>query len=321
MNDPVFVVDADGRMLETNAAFERVFGPAQGTKSIFDRWPELESIWRSALGSITHGRTLQIDVPASGTSGNPIIFDVHLFSFLRPVPGQANAPDGLARGPIGAAEGPIGAAEGPIGAAEGPIGAAEGTIAGVAGVCRDATRDRERTRQLELQATTDDLTGVFSRNQLVVLLDLEIRSAVRRKSTGCFLYLDIDGFKQLNDRFGHAEGDRVLREVAALLEHNLRAADVVARLGGDEFGVILVDAGLEHGLEKAQRLVELLNDVIAGGDVTGRDERITVSMGMAAFPDHGSGASEIIRRADAAMYRAKRKALNRVEVWVDGPAE
>ena len=314
MNDPVFVVDADGRMLETNAAFERVFGPAQGSESIFDRWPELESIWRSALGSITHGRTWQIDVPASGTSGNPIIFDVHLFSFLRPVPGQANAPDGLARGPIGAAEGPIGAAEG-------PVGAAEGTIAGVAGVCRDATRDRERTRQLELQATTDDLTGVFSRNQLVVLLDLEIRSAVRRKSTGCFLYLDIDGFKQLNDRFGHAEGDRVLREVAALLEHNLRAADVVARLGGDEFGVTLVDAGLEHGLEKAQRLVELLNDVIAGGDVTGRDERITVSMGMAAFPDHGSGASEIIRRADAAMYRAKRKALNGVEVWVDGPAE
>lgn len=305
MNDPVFVVDADGRMLETNAAFERVFGPAQGSKSIFDRWPELESIWRSALGSITHGRTLQIDVPASGTSGNPIIFDVHLFSFLRPVPGQANAPDG--------------AAEGPIGAAEGPIGAVEGTIAGVAGVCRDATRDRERTRQLKLQATTDDLTGVFSRNQLVVLLDLEIRSAVRRKSTGCFLYLDIDGFKQLNDRFGHAEGDRVLREVAALLEHNLRAADVVARLGGDEFGVILVDAGLEHGLEKAQRLVELLNDVIAGGDVTGRDERITVSMGMAAFPDHGSGASEIIRRADAAMYRAKRNAEIGVEVWVDDP--
>ncbi|MCH8230972.1 MAG: diguanylate cyclase [Chloroflexi bacterium] len=298
MNDPVFVVDADGRMLETNAAFERVFGPAQGSKSIFDRWPELESIWRSALGSITHGRTLQIDVPASGTSGNPIIFDVHLFSFLRPVPGQANAPDG---------------------AAEGPIGAAEGTIAGVAGVCRDATRDRERTRQLKLQATTDDLTGVFSRNQLVVLLDLEIRSAVRRKSTGCFLYLDIDGFKQLNDRFGHAEGDRVLREVAALLEHNLRAADVVARLGGDEFGVILVDAGPEHGLEKAQRLVELLNDVIAGGDVTGRDERITVSMGMAAFPDHGSGASEIIRRADAAMYRAKRNAEIGVEVWVDDP--
>ena len=317
MNDPVFVVDADGRMLETNAAFERVFGPAQGTKSIFDQWPELESIWRSALGSITHGRTLQIDVPASGTSGNPIIFDVHLFSFLRPVPGQANAPDGLAGGPIGAAEGPIGAAEGPIGAAKGPIGAAEGTIAGVAGVCRDATRDRERTRQLELQATTDDLTGVFSRNQLVVLLDLEIRSAVRRKSTGCFLYLDIDGFKQLNDRFGHAEGDRVLREVAALLEHNLRAADVVARLGGDEFGVILVDAGLEHGLEKAQRLVELLNDVIAGGDMIGRDERITVSMGMAAFPDHGSGASEIIRRADAAMYRAKRNAEIGVEVWVD----
>lgn len=305
MNDPVFVVDADGRMLETNAAFERVFGPAQGTKSIFDQWPELESIWRSALGSITHGRTLQIDVPASGTSGNPIIFDVHLFSFLRPVPGQANAPDGLAGGPIGAAEG--------------PIGAAKGTIAGVAGVCRDATRDRERTRQLELQATTDDLTGVFSRNQLVVLLDLEIRSAVRRKSTGCFLYLDIDGFKQLNDRFGHAEGDRVLREVAALLEHNLRAADVVARLGGDEFGVILVDAGLEHGLEKAQRLIELLNDVIAGGDMIGRDERITVSMGMAAFPDHGSGASEIIRRADAAMYRAKRNAEIGVEVWVDDP--
>ena len=295
MNDPVFVVDADGRMLETNAAFERVFGPAQGTKSIFDQWPELESIWRSALGSITHGRTLQIDVPASGTSGNPIIFDVHLFSFLRPVPGQANAPDGLAGG---------------------PIGAAKGTIAGVAGVCRDATRDRERTRQLELQATTDDLTGVFSRNQLIVLLDLEIRSAVRRKSTGCFLYLDIDGFKQLNDRFGHAEGDRVLREVAALLEHNLRAADVVARLGGDEFGVILVDAGLEHGLEKAQRLVELLNDVIAGGDMIGRDERITVSMGMAAFPDHGSGASEIIRQADAARYRAKRNAEIGVEVWV-----
>ena len=298
MNDPVFVVDADGRTLETNAAFERVFGPAQGSKSIFDRWPELESIWRSALGSITHGRTLQIDVPASGTSGNPIIFDVHLFSFLRPVPGQANAPDG---------------------AAEGPIGAVEGTIAGVAGVCRDATRDRERTRQLELKATTDDLTGVFSRNQLVVLLDLEIRSAVRRKSTGCFLYLDVDGFKQLNDRFGHAEGDRVLREVAALLEHNLRAADVVARLGGDEFGVILVDAGPEHGLEKAQRLVELLNDVIAGGDMIGRDERITVSMGMAAFPDHGSGASEIIRRADAAMYRAKRNAEIGVEVWVDDP--
>jgi GGDEF domain-containing protein len=218
MSDPVFAVDIDGRTLETNVAFEQAFGSAQDPNSIFERWPELEPAWSSVLKSITDGRALQIDVPASDASGRAVIYEVRLFKFVRSEPGQVGEPDG------------------------------------VAGICRDATRDRERTQQLELQATTDDLTGLFSHNQLGVLLDLEIRSAVRRKSVGCFLYLDIDGFKQLNDRLGHAEGDRLLRKFASLLENNLRAADVVARLGGDEFGVILVDAVLENGVKKAQQL-------------------------------------------------------------------
>ena len=291
MSDPVFVVDFDGRTLETNAAFEKAFGPARGSASIFDRWPELKSIWRSAVDSVARGRTLQIDVPAPGVSENEIIFDVRLFSFVRSDPERRNVPDGAADG--------------------------------VAGVCRDATVDRERTRQLEIRAITDDLTGVFSHNQLEVLLDLEIRSAVRRKSTGCFLYLDIDGFKQLNDRYGHAEGDRLLREFAAILENNLRAADVVARLGGDEFGVILVDAALEDGIEKTRQLIGALNHLIAGGGTgtPGENQQIAVSVGLAVFPDQNSDAAEIIRRADEAMYRSKRNGQNGVEVWADEQPE
>ncbi len=300
---PVFVAGLDGRTLETNAAFDRVFGSPPESGTIFDRWPELETVWQSALQSITSGRTLQIDIPSSDASGNRIVFDVRLFSFSRPDSGlspTSNSPTG-----------------------DRLDGETAGMLMGVAAVCMDATRDRERTRQLELRATTDDLTGVFSRNQLYVLLDLEIRGAVRRKSTGCFIYLDIDGFKQMNDRFGHAEGDRLLKEVATVLKSNLRAADVVARLGGDEFGVILVDAGLENGIKKARQLIGVLNKVVTNGDtpddaasVTGR--QISVSIGVAAFPDDDCDASKIIDRADQAMYRAKRKTENRVVAWLAG---
>lgn len=124
---------------------------------------------------------------------------------------------------------------------------------------------------------------------------------------------DLDGFKEINDAMGHKAGDAVLREVAGRLSRSVRSADTVARIGGDEFVILLTD--LDHA-EKAEQLAAKLVTVLAEPLlIDGTTVQVTVSIGIVTFPGEGVSEETLMQFADEAMYRAKQRGKNRIEVY------
>jgi diguanylate cyclase (GGDEF)-like protein len=165
---------------------------------------------------------------------------------------------------------------------------------------------------LENQSIRDPLTGLFNRRYLEQVLERECRRAVRSHRPITVLALDVDHFKQFNDTWGHEGGDAVLRELGALLKSHFRGEDVACRLGGEEFVVLLVDANLEAGRERADQLREHVQRL----QVRYRAQTlssITISIGLAGFPAHGSSPEGLLSTADRALYQAKKLGRNRVE--------
>lgn len=173
----------------------------------------------------------------------------------------------------------------------------------------DIAERRRYQRHLEHLVDHDPLTGLFNRRRFDQELDRELaRSARTPKSGGAVLTLDLDGFKAINDRFGHAVGDEVLRGIAEAVSARSRVSDVLARLGGDEFGLILPRATRQA----AEEVASVIADVVAGYELRVEDQsaRVGVSIGVAMF---GSlTATELVGLADEAMYRAKASGLHRV---------
>ncbi|HWJ94890.1 MAG TPA: diguanylate cyclase [Telluria sp.] len=162
-------------------------------------------------------------------------------------------------------------------------------------------------------AQHDPLTGLANRNLMQEILDLQLNVARRSERPLAFLYIDLDGFKQVNDRLGHQAGDEVLRAAAARMRTLLRASDCAARLGGDEFAVILIDTDA-HG---AQKLAERMLDELAKPIVTGLGEaQVSGSIGIALYPYSAQDTSDLIFRADEAMYQAKAAGKNRYALQV-----
>lgn len=166
-------------------------------------------------------------------------------------------------------------------------------------------------RQLEEQATHDALTGLPNRRYFNQRLAQEAARAERSKASAVVLMMDLDHFKRLNDAYGHAAGDMVLQQIAAVLRARLRLSDVPARLGGEEFAVLLPDTALEQGIEVAQSLcVAVAQQPILFAD---KLLTITASIGVASLnPDVPPDAA--LAHADAALYRAKSAGRDRVEV-------
>jgi diguanylate cyclase (GGDEF)-like protein len=176
----------------------------------------------------------------------------------------------------------------------------------------------QNARLYEL-ATVDGLTGLFVRRYFDARLREELERARRYKSTFSVLMLDVDDFKKLNDTYGHGVGDRVLREVAQVMRRAMRGVDIPARFGGEEFAVILPRTGLLDAHAVAERIrLDLADLRIAADD---KVVRVTASLGVSGFPDSGGdSAEELVKRADTALYRAKRTGKNRVELfWGEAP--
>jgi diguanylate cyclase (GGDEF)-like protein/PAS domain S-box-containing protein len=173
------------------------------------------------------------------------------------------------------------------------------TVGGLVLNYRDITERALYQEQLTQQAFQDPLTGLPNRARLFERLDLAL--AQRGSSVG-LLFLDLDGFKQVNDTLGHDAGDELLRQVGARFAGCLRDGDTLARLGGDEFVVLLPGAVADDAALVAQRLEACLADsfVLAAGTAT-----VGVSVGVAARPGGQSTPEDLLREADAAMYRAK----------------
>jgi diguanylate cyclase (GGDEF)-like protein len=158
----------------------------------------------------------------------------------------------------------------------------------------------EETRRLSV---TDPLTGAGNFRQLSTTLAREVERATRFNRPLSVVMLDLDHFKAVNDSHGHPFGDGVLREFARRLQDCLREVDTVTRYGGEEFTVVLPETGAEGAAAVAGRIVRAVRDQPFA--VGNRSAEVTVSAGVAAFPDHGRTASEILRAADAALYAAK----------------
>jgi len=166
---------------------------------------------------------------------------------------------------------------------------------------------------LRSQSVRDPLTGLYNRRYLEEIMERETRRAVRSEQGLGLLMLDIDDFKKFNDTFGHDAGDTVLRESASFLLKSVRVEDVVCRFGGEEFVVVLPMASLEVTQARAERIRSRLRELLVThhGQSLGA---ITVSIGVAELPQHGTTSKELLESADAALYRAKREGRNRVMV-------
>jgi diguanylate cyclase (GGDEF)-like protein len=160
-------------------------------------------------------------------------------------------------------------------------------------------------------AVTDELTQLFTVRHFHTRIEEVVSKCERRRQKFGLLMLDLDQFKTINDQWGHLAGDEVLRQVARLLVRTIRAVDSAYRYGGDELAILLPDRNLAaaRGLaERVRQAVEGLEIPLEGG----RKVAVTVSVGIAIYPDDGTSVQKLVAAADAAMYEAKRGGRNRV---------
>ena len=175
--------------------------------------------------------------------------------------------------------------------------------------------DREYQQQIHRLLSHDDLTGLLSSRSFFSELRREAGRAKESKRSFCVLMMDIDYFKSVNDTYGHLTGSKALEEIGGCITANLRSGDAAARFGGEEFAAFLLDAELAQGLVAAERIRSEIEDhefTVTGKDKTDRKHRITISIGVASFPNDSSDPIELVEMADSALYNAKREGRNRV---------
>jgi len=155
-------------------------------------------------------------------------------------------------------------------------------------------------------AVTDSLTGLYVRRYFMVKLQEEMHRADRYNKTLSVIMVDLDKFKNINDTYGHAAGDRALKAISQFLQKNVRDVDAIARYGGEEFVMLIPDADKDAALCLAERLRDELSRTRVG-----ELPQITISLGVASYPTDGTDIEELIKKADAAMYAAKQAGRNK----------
>ncbi len=199
------------------------------------------------------------------------------------------------------------------------IGHGQGEVSNYVSVFSDVTDIWQKDEYLRHLASHDALTDLPNRWLLMELLQRRIDVAAREQICLAVMFLDLDGFKQVNDTFGHNIGDDLLKEVGRRLQSLVRQTDVVARLGGDEF-VIKLDnpADREEIAVIAKRIVSVINEPM---DFGGHVLQVGTSIGIAVFPSDGAAAADLIKSADGAMYAAKAAGKNTFRFSADIPAD
>jgi diguanylate cyclase (GGDEF)-like protein len=170
----------------------------------------------------------------------------------------------------------------------------------------------EMNRELKRLSVTDSLTGLYNHGHLLDTLELEVERARRLKHFFSIMMIDVDNFKQYNDGNGHPAGDKLLSEIGLLIKASIRSIDYAARYGGDEFLVLLHEVGPEG----ARRLAERIRSSLAAKPWNQGADKVTLSLGVASFPEHGDDPDAIIASADAALYEAKRRGRNQTTAAV-----
>lgn len=168
-------------------------------------------------------------------------------------------------------------------------------------------------KETEKLVVTDDLTKLYNNRFVNQFLEEMIEKHRAKRKKFAILFLDLDGFKSVNDCYGHMVGGRTLVEVGNVIYHTVRKQDLVARYGGDEFIVMMPNAGVKDAVEMAERI----RKSVRTHDFTKamqREIKLSASLGVSVFPDHGTSVVELIQKADRAMYSAKHSGKNAVHL-------
>lgn len=189
-----------------------------------------------------------------------------------------------------------------------PLRNDEGNITAICGVLSDITQRKRAEERIRHLANHDHLTNLPSMRLARDRLEMSIHHARREKRAACVMFIDLDGFKSVNDSCGHDAGDALLKELAQRMSSRLRHTDTVARIGGDEF--LLIAGGL-HGIDDARFIAnKVLEDLRRPFMLDGVEVSVSASIGIALFPNHGEAVDQLIKEADGAMYRVKKSRKN-----------
>jgi len=191
-------------------------------------------------------------------------------------------------------------------------------LLGERGVGRDITEIALARERISSLAYSDPLTGLANRTSLGPSLEQAVQRARRRNGKLAIVFIDLDGFKQINDAHGHDAGDVLLIEMATRLRKHLRSSDLTARLGGDEFLVVLEDIQDLAPVEIVAR--KLLGEIMHPFVLDGTELQVTASIGISVLPDDAVDAGTLMKHADTAMYTAKQAGKNTVRFYSSGPA-
>lgn len=172
---------------------------------------------------------------------------------------------------------------------------------------------KQAEHDLRFVATHDTLTALPNRTMFGERLSQALSQARRYNRRLAVLFVDLDGFKEVNDRYGHDAGDALLKEIAVRLRASLREGDVIGRIGGDEFVVLIEEyAEVAHLTMVAQKILDTVARPVT---VRGHECRVTSSVGISVYPQDGKDSQALLRSADSAMYRAKEQGKNRFDFY------
>ncbi len=181
-------------------------------------------------------------------------------------------------------------------------------LAGAVALAVRNTATFEATKRLTF---TDDLTALYNSRFMALYLDRELKRCRRTRASLCLLFMDLDGFKNVNDTHGHLAGSKTLVEIGSVLEHTVRDADVLIRYGGDEFVILCPETPLAGGMVIGERIRKIIEGT-RFLECQGIEARVSASIGIAAYPESADDVRGLISSADRAMYEAKALGKNRI---------
>lgn len=188
-----------------------------------------------------------------------------------------------------------------------------GQIESYVSLFSDITKRKKAENKIYYQANYDFLTGLANRNLFIEKFKQTIALAKRSQSSLAILFVDLDGFKNVNDTFGHSKGDLLLKSTAERIKNSVRSTDTVARLSGDEFAIMLCSDN--DTLSNETVAIKVLNSFAKPFQLQDKEAYVTASIGVAVFPDDGQSTEALLAKADSAMYKAKEKGKNNIQFF------
>ena len=199
-----------------------------------------------------------------------------------------------------------------------PVFDEDGNITGIIALINDVTEKQLLKMELEKRSKTDQLTGLLNKGAVEELIKMLLANYYKENDKCALLMIDADNFKNVNDTYGHIVGDRVLATIGRIINNNFKGRDVAGRIGGDEFMVLLREVNDEHSIVSLVKNLEYEVKNAFSGELTGC---VSLSVGIATYPKHGSNFDELYRAADRALYYVKNHGKDSYHVYSENDSE